>query len=173
MHLFTTVTAESAILLHLEIALVHPSFIDASGTLSKTLIPLINRVSDFKFLSAESHFIFGRFLNAMLLHHKDTNEPLGAGLVLLALNLNPILLRGMCTANNHSAMREALSYLGLSLQVSMIIMTAPDNFLHSNLLTTLKSKTTECASMLADIISKCDMLVAPGHSLNEIEEVLG
>lgn len=89
MQLFTTMSVESAILLHLEIALVHPQFIEASGTLSRTLIPLVNRVTDFKFLHQDSHFIFGRFLASMILHHKDTNEPVGSGLALLALTLNP------------------------------------------------------------------------------------
>ena len=61
-NLLNTVSAEAAILIHLEIALVYPQFIEASGTLSKTLIPYINRITDFKFLHKDSHFIFSRFL---------------------------------------------------------------------------------------------------------------
>jgi hypothetical protein len=34
----------------------------------------------------------GRFLNALVMHHKDFEEPLGSGLILLALNLNPMIL---------------------------------------------------------------------------------
>jgi hypothetical protein len=174
MHLLSTVTAESAILLHLEIALVHPQLIDPSGTLSRTLIPLVNRVQDFSFLSQDSHFIFGRFLNAMILHHKDTNEPLGPGLILLALSLNPQVLRGMWSdLKNQSALRDALSHFGMALSVSMIISSAPDNFLHPGLLATLKSKTLECSCILSDIISKSEMLAAPAEAINELEEVLG
>jgi hypothetical protein len=93
--LLSSVTSESAILLHLEIALVHNSIIEASATLSRTLIPIINQVNNFNFITPDSHFIFNRFLSAMLLHHKDTLEPLGAGLILLALVLNPLSLRGI------------------------------------------------------------------------------
>jgi hypothetical protein len=109
MQLLSTVTVESAILLHLEVALVYPQLIEASGTLSRTLLPLINKVTNFNFLTQESHFIFGRFLNAMLLHHKDTNEPLGAGIILLALTLNPQALRNMWgIAKNISSLKDAL-----------------------------------------------------------------
>jgi len=125
------VTIESAILSHLEVALVYPQLIEASGTLSRTLLPLVNRVSNFNFLTQESHFIFGRFLNAMLLHHKDTNESLGSGIILLALTLNPKSLRNMWVpAKNISALKDALSNFGMPLPVSMIISTAPDKFLY-------------------------------------------
>lgn len=77
MDLLATVTPESGILLHLEISLTNPQLIDASGTLSETLIPLVNRVASFDFLPEDSRFIFGRFLNSMMLHHKDTNQPVG------------------------------------------------------------------------------------------------
>ena len=48
--LLSTVTSESSILLHLEIALVHNSIIEASGTLSRTLLPSINKVTNFNFI---------------------------------------------------------------------------------------------------------------------------
>ena len=70
--LFDSVTSESAVLLHLEIALVHPAILEASGLLSRTLLPHINALTNFNFITEESHFIFGRFLSSMILHHQDT-----------------------------------------------------------------------------------------------------
>ena len=95
MGLLNSVTNESAVLLHLEIAIVSPSIIEASATLSRTLLPYINKISDFNFISEDSYFIFGRFLSALVLHHKDTHEPMGSGLILLALELNPQVLKGL------------------------------------------------------------------------------
>lgn len=75
----------------------------------------------------------------MLLRHKDTNEPLGPGLILLALVLNPLTLRGLFASHiNHQALMKALSNFGISASVSMIIGTAVDKFLFPGILDNLK-----------------------------------
>lgn len=71
------------------------------------------------------------------------------------------------------AIGEALSSYGVPLPVRMIISTSPESFLYPGLLSALVNKTTECATILADIISKSDMLVAPGNTIDELEEVIG
>ena len=55
----------------------------------------------------------------------------------------------------------------------MIICTRPDNFIYAGVLQVLKSKPVESATIMAEIICKCEMLVAPGDALNELEDVLG
>ena len=71
------ITPEAAILLHLDVSLVNPSLLDASAVLSYTLAPCVNKVSNFSFLPEDSTFIFGRFLHSMMLHYRDSGEPLG------------------------------------------------------------------------------------------------
>lgn len=94
--------------------------------------------------------------------------------MLLALGLNPKVLRGLWyKPANVAALREALSNLGLNHAVIMIVTTNPDNFLYSGLLQVLKTKSIEVQTTLAEVISKCVMLVPPGEALHELEEVLG
>ena len=92
----------------------------------------------------------------------------------LALVLNPKVLRGLWyKPANIAALREALSNLGMNHAVSMIISTNPDNFMHAGLIQALKTKSLETSTIMAEIISKCVMLVPPGEALHELEEVLG
>lgn len=108
-----------------------------------------------------------------MLHHRDTLQPLGTGVALLALVLNPISLKGMCsTSRNQQTFREALSLFGLSQSLATIICTTPDKFLYPGVLECLKSKSTEIAEILCSIISKADVLSSPEKSLDELEEVL-
>ena len=72
-----------------------------------------------------------------------------------------------------TSFRDAVTYYGIPTPVSMIISTAPEKFLYPDLLSALKCKTPDCSATLADIISKCDMLVAPGDTLHELDEILG
>ena len=71
------------------------------------------------------------------------------------------------------ALHEALSNYGLNHAVSMVVCTRPDNFIYAGVLQVLKSKPAESATIMAEIIAKCEMLVAPGDALNELEDVLG
>ena len=110
----------------------------------------------------------------MLLHHRDTNEPIGTGLIHLALILSPQALRGLCTSDKTiSNFRDALTQYGIAVGVSLIVTSAPDSFLHPGVLSTIRSKTEDSSLILADIISKSDVLSAPGSIIDELEEVLG
>ena len=62
---------------------------EEGGTLARTLLPYINRITDFTFLTPDTHFIGGRFLNSLVIHVRDTTEAIGVGFVLYALHLNP------------------------------------------------------------------------------------
>ena len=142
---------------------MHPAILEASGLLSRTLLPHINALTNFSFITEESHFIFGRFLSSMILHHQDTQLPIGTGLMLLGLELNPMKLKGMClNPMNLVSLKEALSHFGIASTISTIIATSPDKFLFPGLLIDLRRKPLETASVLVSIISKADILSAPG-----------
>ena len=87
--LLESVSPASAVMINLEISLVHQGYMEESATLSRTLLPYINKVTDYSFLGPESHFIAGRFLASLVTHVKDTHSVVECGLVLFALHLNP------------------------------------------------------------------------------------
>jgi len=62
---------------------------EEGGTLARTLLPYINRITDFTFLTPDTHFIGGRFLNSLVIHARDSTDAIGVGFVLFALHLNP------------------------------------------------------------------------------------
>ena len=79
----------AAVMLNLEVSLVHPSYMEEGATLARTLLPYLNQVRDYRFLSEDANFIAGRFLASLVTHIRDTESTVGAGFVLYALKLNP------------------------------------------------------------------------------------
>jgi hypothetical protein len=49
--LLSSVSPVAAILLNIEISLVNPNFMEEGNTLSETLLPFINLVTDYSFLA--------------------------------------------------------------------------------------------------------------------------
>ena len=76
-------------MLNLEISLVSQSYTEESATLSRTLLPFIDRVTDYRFLRPETSFIVGRFLASLIFHIKYTKSLVTVGYVNFALHLNP------------------------------------------------------------------------------------
>jgi hypothetical protein len=70
---------------------------EESGTLSDTLLPYINKVTDFSFLEDDMHFTAGRFLDSLTTHFSDMEESVSCGFVLFALKINPRALKGLIT----------------------------------------------------------------------------
>ena len=70
-------------MISIEISLLHTTYMEEGATLSRTLLPYINRVTDFRFLTEETHFIASRFLGreAALQHlaarHADADNVVG------------------------------------------------------------------------------------------------
>ena len=64
--------APAAIMFNIEVSLVFPSYTEESGTLSRTLLPFIDKVTDYRFLGPETNFIAGRFLGSLIVHLKDS-----------------------------------------------------------------------------------------------------
>ena len=79
----------AAIMLNIEVSLVFPSYTEESATLSRTLLPFIDKVTDFRFIGPEAHFIAGRFLSSLIVHISDTKLSVSPGFVNFAVHLNP------------------------------------------------------------------------------------
>lgn len=169
--LLNHVSPQTAVLLNLQIAVVSPQLTESSGTLSQTLLPYLNMISAFDFIKTEDHFIMGRFLNALVVHHKDVEEPLGKGLILLALQLNPMILQGLSIKGLRN-LNPALETLGVPSNMRHVILNAAEKFLFADLIRTLIGKSEETGYMLAQIIAKSDVLTSPVTSLPDLEEVI-
>ena len=56
------------------------------------MLPYINETTDYNFLTKNSDFIIGWFMNSLAQHIKDNSCQVGIGFMILALKLNPILI---------------------------------------------------------------------------------
>ena len=100
-------------MLNVKISLVSASYSEESATLSRTLLPFINKVTDYRFLGVDTHFIMGRFLSSLIMHVKDVQEQVSQGFVSLALHLNPSTLKEVIRIGNGIlSLREALLVRG-------------------------------------------------------------
>ena len=90
--LLDSVSPMAAILLNIEMAHVNDHIMEEGNTLSQTLLPYINGVTDFSFLCKDSDFYLCRFLAALTCHIKDTQKEVGVGFMILALKMNPTLI---------------------------------------------------------------------------------
>lgn len=95
--LLKSLAPAAAIMLNIEISLVSQSYSEESATLSRTLLPFITQVSDYRFLNPEANFIANRFLASLVVHLKDTETPVDPGFVHFALHLNPRSLKNVIT----------------------------------------------------------------------------
>ena len=87
--LLSTLAPAAAVMLNIQVSLVFPSYTEESGTLSRTLLPFIDKVTDYRFLGPETSFIAGRFLGSLIVHLKDSQIPASIGFINFALQLNP------------------------------------------------------------------------------------
>jgi hypothetical protein len=62
---------------------------EEGATLARTLLPYLNQVRDYHFLTDDDNFVACRFLASLVTHIRDTNITIGAGFILYALKLNP------------------------------------------------------------------------------------
>ena len=62
---------------------------EESNTLSQTMLPYLNHVTDYSFLPDESTFIISRFLKSISNHIVDIKGNVGIGYILCALKIVP------------------------------------------------------------------------------------
>ena len=90
--LLETVAPAAAFMLNIEISLVHNNYMEEGATLARTLLPYLNQLRDYHFLTEKTNFIACRFLASLVRQINDTQITVGAGFVLYALKLNPTML---------------------------------------------------------------------------------
>ena len=76
-------------MINFEISHVHQSYMDEGATLSRTLLPYLNQVTDFSFINEDLHFVVCRFLATLVIHLQDTKEPVHVGFAIFGLHYNP------------------------------------------------------------------------------------
>ena len=107
--LLSRLAPAAAIMMNYEISLVNANYSEESATLARTLLPFIDRVSDFGFLGPDTSFISGRFLASLALHIKDVQCSVSPGFISFALHVNPSALKSIISkGENVIALREAL-----------------------------------------------------------------
>lgn len=74
-------------MINLEIAKVNSQYLEEGATLSRNLLPYVSKVTDYRFLTEEMHFMASRFLASLTVHVKDSDEDVTQGFILFALHL--------------------------------------------------------------------------------------
>ena len=93
--LLMSLTPAASILLNIEVSLGNQTYHDEGNTLSYTLLPFINQVTDFSYLSEEANFILTRFLVSLARHIVDVGLEVEVGFMLFALKYDPSQLKEM------------------------------------------------------------------------------
>lgn len=146
---------------------------DEGGLLSRTLLPSIEKVTDFMFLMEEDHFIASRFLASLSLHIRDADSKIASGFVLFAMHINPKELHGMFAQPvNKLSLRDALTIKGFPASAVNIISLFPEKFLWPDLLRFYEGKSDEVISQTSSILAKLDILTDPGAHIANLVAVL-
>ena len=93
--LLKSMSPSAAILLNIEVSLINIAYHDEGNTLSYTLLPFLNKVTDYSFLHEKSNFILNRFLNSLTRHIVDVGMEVEVGFMLFALKYDPRQLKSI------------------------------------------------------------------------------
>lgn len=74
---------------------------EEGGTLATTLLPYLNIVTDYNFLTPIDHFPASRFLNALSVHIHDNKVEIGAGFMAFGLKYDPTKLKNLIDFSNN------------------------------------------------------------------------
>jgi hypothetical protein len=66
------VAPAAAFMLNIEISLVHNNYMEEGATLARTLLPYLNQLRDYHFLTEKTNFIACRFLASLVRQINDT-----------------------------------------------------------------------------------------------------
>ena len=150
-------------MLNIEISLTHTTFMEEGATLARTLLPYLNRVTDYRFLVEETHFIATRFLDALAIHVRDTESAIGIGYILFALHLKPRSLQGLFSKQESTAaLREALHIKNYPPAATTVMCLYPDKFLWSGLLHFIEGKSIDVVNNCVQVLAKMDIMTDPG-----------
>ena len=171
--LLSSLAPAAAIMLNIEISLVSATYTEESATLARTLLPFIDRVTDYRFLGQDSSFIANRFLSALALHIKDIQGTVSAGFVAFALHVNPTLLKSIITSRGSlAALRQVLLERGFQTAAVNVMCLYPAKFLWPDLLSFWHDKSPETVTSCAEILARMDVLTDPGEQMESLVAVL-
>ena len=106
-----------------------------------TLLPYLNKCSDFNFISRKHDSILNEFLKALTQHIKDTHGNVESGFMILALKINPQMLHEIVSCgNNFEVLYKVLCGLSFSEQSARLIQSYPSKFLWLELLKFFEGK---------------------------------
>jgi hypothetical protein len=163
----------AAVMVNLEISLTNTNYMEEGGTLSRTLLPYINKVQDYRFLGDETHFIASRFLASLVTHVKDIETTVEPGFILFALNVNPRAMHGIFKIHgNVDALKQALTIRRYPPLAIAAMTLFPEKFLWQGLLESWADKSAEAIGQSASILAKMDILTDPGPYIPSFLEVL-
>jgi hypothetical protein len=142
--LLAHVAPTAAVMLNIQISLVHSSIMEEGATLARTLLPYLNQITDYRFLTAENNFITSRFLASLITHICDTQEPIEEGFILFALQLNPRTLKDIFdNQRNIGALRGALRHKKFPESATAIMCIYPQKFLWPDLMSFWQGKSDD------------------------------
>jgi hypothetical protein len=160
-------------MINIEISLVNTIYMEEGATLSRTLMPYLNMVTDYRFLTEETHFIASRFLASLGTHIRDTDSAVGTGFILFALHLNPRSLQGIITAPaSIASLKEALVIKNFPPAAITVMTIFPDKFLWPDLLHFWDGKSGEVVTLCASLLAKMEVLTDPGAIMSSLTDVL-
>ena len=171
-NLLSTVAPTAAILLNLEISLTNDQIHEEGSTLARTLLPYLNRVTDYAFLVPDTIFIMTRFLNSLIRHICDTKSRVGDGFMLFALKINPHVVKDIINFNgNVAALSSALSYYGYPIEAAQVMACHPRKFLWLELMQFWKGKNKDVVNECTLVLSRMDVLSDPGQLMNRLLDI--
>ena len=171
--LLSSCAPAAAVMVNIEISLVNSNYMEEGATLSRTLLPYLNEVTDYCFLTEETNFIASRFLASLVTHVRDTDSTIGVGFVLFAFQLNPRSLQGLI--NNPVSMaslKEALAIKKYPAAAVTVMAIFPDKFLWPDLLQFFEGKSGEVITTSVAILAKMDVITDPGNSIGQLTDIL-
>ena len=163
----------AAVMLNIEISLASATYSEESATLARTLLPFVDRVTDYRFLGPEAGFIASRFLSSLALHLKDVQGTVSTGFVAFALHVNPVVLKNMMTSRGSlAALRQVLHERGFQAAAVNAMCLFPAKFLWPDLLAFWRDKSPETVTSCAEILARMDVLTDPGEQMEALVAVL-
>ena len=160
-------------MLNIQVSLVFPSYTEESATLSRTLLPFINRVIDYRFLTPETSFIASRFLGSLITHLKDTEIAASVGFINFALHLNPQVHKDVITIGGGVlSLQQALLARGFNSTAVNAMFLYPSKFLWADLFSLWKDKSQESITLCVEILSRMDVLTDPSEQIEQLVTAL-
>ena len=114
---------------------------EEGNTLSQTLLPYLNKITDYSFLQSTDSFICSRFLSSLIRHLIDTKGGVDIGFMLFAMRVDPSKLIAIIEyEGNRQTLIKTCIHLNFNQEAAQLIAELPSKFLWPDLLKFFKDK---------------------------------